>query len=428
MSPLPGIVGALLVLGGCMVGLRLLQRRYHPHPELVRKLMHLCVGATALSFPLLFHDPQPVWWICGVAIAFMLALKYVSPLRALLGGVLDSVDRFSLGDVYFLAGVAVLFTVSGGGLTFTIPMLVLTFADALAALIGVGYGRLRYPAADGVKSLEGSVAFLTVAFVSAHVPLLLSGATGRAESLVIALLIGILVMLLEAISWQGLDNLFIPLGTFVVLNGHLDRPLELLLFHLAAAVTLTALVLLLRRRLGLEGSALLGAAFVAYLCLTLGGWPWLFAPAALLAGYALLAHRSRLPGDIHALVALTSPGLFWLLLAVYGRRPELYYPFTLSFAAQLACAAALALPADPDGRVRPGPLAARVGLAWALVFVPYAVLLGAGGLVPALHGLCVTAVAALLCLALRRARRLSFELQTTLAATASLFGLAPLGA
>ena len=45
-------------------------------------------------------------------------------------------------------------------------------ADAVAALIGIRYGTLQYQTTEGTKSVEGSVAFFFVAFLSVLVPLL----------------------------------------------------------------------------------------------------------------------------------------------------------------------------------------------------------------------------------------------------------------
>jgi phytol kinase len=72
-------------------------------------------------------------------------------------------ERRSLGEVYFPAAVAVLFCLSHQTpLLFCIPILMLTLADAVAALIGVRYGRLRYQTLEGQKSAEGSITFFTL--------------------------------------------------------------------------------------------------------------------------------------------------------------------------------------------------------------------------------------------------------------------------
>lgn len=72
-------------------------------------------------------------------------------------------------------------------------------ADAVAAVVGRRWGRLRYP---GGKSLEGSLAFLAVA---AAIGLLLGLAPGLALAMALA------VTMLEALTLPVDDNLYLPL-------------------------------------------------------------------------------------------------------------------------------------------------------------------------------------------------------------------------
>jgi phytol kinase len=271
-----GIVLVLLALGALMAGARAFQRVRAPHPELVRKLPHLGMGLLSLSLPWLFASPRPVLVLVALAVLGMLGLRVAPPLKAGLGSVIHGVQRPSLGEVYFPLGVGAIFLLSRGDrLLFGIPILILALADAAAALIGIRYGQLRYSTAEGDKSAEGSLAFFTVAFLSTYIPLLLFTGTGRTESLLIALSLALLVMLLEAVSWGGLDNLFIPLGGFVLLKTYLTMDVPHLAACLAVTVILVAFVLFWRRRTTLNDSALLGAALVGYACWALGGWRWM---------------------------------------------------------------------------------------------------------------------------------------------------------
>src|SRR5262249_1979590 len=152
------------------------------HPELARKIVHMGMGGVTLTFPWLFHEAWPVLLLAGVSILGLLALRVVGSLKSALGSVLGGVSRVSLGELYFPLAVRVLFVLFLGGpdgervpriILYAAPILLLTLADAAAALIGVSYGRLHYVTADGVKSWEGSLACFTCAFFCAHVPLLL---------------------------------------------------------------------------------------------------------------------------------------------------------------------------------------------------------------------------------------------------------------
>ena len=72
-----------------------------------------------------------------------------------------------MGSFTFPSQSAILFALARGDkLLYSIPILVLTFADAVAAVLGERYGTVAYEGIGGTKSLEGSVAFFTVAFFS----------------------------------------------------------------------------------------------------------------------------------------------------------------------------------------------------------------------------------------------------------------------
>lgn len=409
-------LNVLLVLGallGLMLGLRAWQRARSPNSELVRKLVHIPMGLLTLSFPWLFASPWAVTVLGGLAIAFLLALRLVMPLAKRLGKVLGSVERRSLGEVYFTSSIVALFWLATLSdvppteqrLLFVIPMLILTLADAVAALIGVRYGQTRYTTDEGFKSAEGSLAFFMAAFFSVHIPLLLFSPTGRAETLMIAIILGLLVMVLEAIAWRGLDNLFIPLGSFLLLSAHLSMTITELVWRLVVTVLLVVLVLAWRRNTTLNDSAILGVAFVGYIAWSLGGFPWLLPPLLLFLAYpwfvpwtaapAAALTRPKVsarrwfqtelgpqPGQIHTIVAVLSvsaAGWLWLVLAslgepgstLLGDRPLLLYPYTLTYAANLAVIGVAGISSEQYWHSRHWLAVAQFSLkAWGIVFLP----------------------------------------------------------
>ena len=212
------------------------------------------MGLVTLALPWLFVATWPVLLLAAAFTCFLIALRYSPALRRLLGGVIDGVARDSMGEICFPVAAGLVFLLSAGDpLLFCIPMLVLALADAAAALVGARYGTLLYATADGHKSVEGSLAFLVVAFLCSHITLLLFTDTGAAECLAIALAMALLVMLLEAIAWGGLDNLFIPLGAFFLLKAFLQLELIALEFSVALAIVLTVCSLLLCRPRSVTG-------------------------------------------------------------------------------------------------------------------------------------------------------------------------------
>ncbi len=207
-----GLAGFLLTIDAC-------RRRWRMHPELARKLFHVGGGIAGLSLPWLFSEVWPVLAITASLTAALIAMRRVRPLRTGLGRVLGAIERFSLGELCFPVSVCTLYLACRDDiLLFSVPILILTFADAGAALVGIRYGSLHYRTLDGVKTIEGSAAFFLLAFLSAYLPILLWAGEGGATPFLVALTVGVLITVVEAVSWAGLDNLFVPVSSFLLLR------------------------------------------------------------------------------------------------------------------------------------------------------------------------------------------------------------------
>src|SRR5262245_55677438 len=350
-----------LALGALLGGLRLWQVRHQPHPELARKLLHVGMGIVTLSFPWLFADVWPVATLAVLAFGAPRVVRHTS-----LGGVMHEVKRESAGEIYFPIAVAAVFYLSKGvAVLYVIPILLLTLADAVAALIGVRYGLVKFNTFEGGrKSLEGAIAFFTVAFLCTHVTLLLTTFVGRVETLLIGLEVGFLVMLVELVAWRGLDNLFIPLFSFALLYNLEYLQLFELYNRLWAIVLISGFIALWSRRTTLDFGALIATLLFSYVIWALGGLRWL-APAALVfATYSLLSphdRKARAPvHDLRAVLAFSAVGVFWLYL---GNRigEDLWYLGVVSFAVQLAVI----------GCASGAPLWRCLVAGWLVPFIPF---------------------------------------------------------
>jgi phytol kinase len=154
----------------------------------------------------------------------------------------------------------------------------------------------------------------------------------------IALVLGLLVMLFEAVSVGGLDNLFIPLGCYALLQRYLSLNSDDLLIRLGVLALVMLLVFVWRRHTTLKESALLAAALVGYMNWALGGWPWLAVSLLLFLTYTWLwpksPENSRPVHTVRAVAAVAAPGLFWLLALLHVDQPgSLFLPFALAYAA-----------------------------------------------------------------------------------------------
>jgi phytol kinase len=230
LNPWLGMGLELSVLSLLMVAIHYYQHAHNVAPETARKLFHLGGGLTTLALPWMFGDVWPVLLLTAVTVPSLLALKHVRRLRNGLGDVLYGVTRPSLGEVYFPLSACLLFVLAHDRpLLYLVPLLLLTLADPAAAIVGSRFGSLKYLTRDGYKSLEGSLAFFTVAFFGTAGALTLAGPTPHVAVPGVALTLALLLTLVEAISWRGLDNLLIPVTGFIFLESLLDSNLVALL-------------------------------------------------------------------------------------------------------------------------------------------------------------------------------------------------------
>jgi phytol kinase len=302
-------------------------------------------------------------------------LKWLPPLRARAGGVIGGEDRTTLGEIYFPIAVAVVFWLSHGQspLLFCIPILVLTFADATGALIGLRYGRTRFTGAP--KSAEGSIAVALVTFFCVDVPLVVWSDVGRVDVLLMAATLALLVMLLEGSAWRGLDNLFIPIGVYFLLHAWLNMGTAALLARFLVTVLLVSFVVARRRTSTLQDDALLAAAFLGYVTWALLGWRWLLPPATAFVGFAWMSPRteanSRRIHDVSAVLAVWGVALIWLTIARLRGEARLIYPFTLVFAGHVAIFGASRMAGDFPARRLLSIVMSAVTKSWLMFFVPF---------------------------------------------------------
>lgn len=374
LHPVTGIAVVLGLLAAMFGVLKLYEVTLKPHPEVLRKLMHVGTGLVVLTFPWIFHHRWPPVVLSAIGAMTLLAVRFLPMLKSRLGGVLTGVSRLSWGEIYYPLAVGILWLLAWkedyAKILFVVPMLIMTLADATAALVGIAYGRLRYITSDGLKSAEGSIAFFAIAFLSVHVPLLLFTDVGRPQTLLIATIIGLLAMLLEAIAWRGLDNLLIPIGAYAFLKLYLRSDVDPLLFRLYATVGLTIFALAWRRRTSLDDSALMGCALFGYAAWMLGGWLWLIAPVLI-----FVAHSIGFPRDkstetrthhMYAVVSVTSAALLWLGLHVRSDSSYFLFPYAVVFGTHMAIIGVSWISMHPSLRTQTTRLAIATAGGWLL--------------------------------------------------------------
>ena len=342
MKPWVSIVVVLASLALLLVACRHAGRRFSLSAELNRKMVHMGMGLICTLFPLFFDQFWPVFFLAISSVVALFAVRSFTFLRSSVGASLHGVERTSLGEIFFPIAVAAVWYISfDEPLYFSLSILVLTLADAFAALVGSAYGKQVYTTKEGYKTWEGSFIFFIATFLCVHIPLLLMTETGRAECLLIALLIGILVMIIEAVSWRGLDNLFIPLCVCTFLNVYDSYSVSQILLRIVFVLSIMVLLFSVRSRAKLDDASMLGASLITYLVITMGGWQWGVAPVILFVNYLFLGPSKTTKSErihtVYALLAVNAAAFFWLLLYFKQGRQDYFFYYNLAYMAELVC-------------------------------------------------------------------------------------------
>lgn len=217
--------GSVLALLGLMLGVRQLAKAVELNAEVQRKLMHVGTGLYALLLPWIFPDRWPVYMLIATTLGVMLILRLPRFSRGI-GATLHGVERTSYGDFLLAVSVGICFLLAGENTLFYIlPIAVLTLADAAAALAGTTYGTKRFVVEDGEKSLEGSVVFFVITLLIAIISFLFMSDLPPANTLMLCIMVAGFGTLVEAQSWRGYDNLFLPLGLLIFLVTHSESSL-----------------------------------------------------------------------------------------------------------------------------------------------------------------------------------------------------------
>ncbi len=221
--PLATIAGSLGVFMGMMASVRWAAGRLDMGAEVKRKLVDIGTGLYAMILPLLFAEDWPVYAILGGTLLIMALVRLPAFRTAGMGEALHSVERRSWGDFLFAIAVGLTFLwAEREWLIYLLPLAILTLSDAAAALAGSTYGRKFFTIEDGQKSVEGSTVFFLVSLLLSMIALLLFSDVSRENVILLSLLIAAFGTMVEADSWRGFDNLFLPVGVLIFLKTNLD--------------------------------------------------------------------------------------------------------------------------------------------------------------------------------------------------------------
>ncbi|MUL38173.1 diacylglycerol/polyprenol kinase family protein [Gloeocapsopsis dulcis] len=207
----------IIVVGtwiGAILLIALIANRYtNASSEITRKIVHIGTGNIIL-FAWWLDIPASVGIGASIVASIVTLLSYRFPL---LPGI-NSVGRQSLGTFFYAVSIGVLvawFWSVEQPQYAALGILVMTWGDGLAALIGQRFGKHRYKIWGIQKSWEGSLTMAVVSYIVSSL-ILLSVQGNIWQTWLISLVIALVATSLEAFSKFGIDNLTVPLGSAAV--------------------------------------------------------------------------------------------------------------------------------------------------------------------------------------------------------------------
>ena len=196
-------------LGAVLLLAVIVSRYTAANSEIKRKVVHIGTGNVILLAWWL-HIPAWVGITASILASAVTLLSYKFPI---LPGI-NSVGRQSLGTFFYAISIGLLINWFWLQQPYyaVLGVLVMTWGDGLAALIGQRFGKHLYQIWGMNKSWEGSLTMVLVSFiVSSLIFLEVQGNVW--QTWVVSIAVALVATSLEAFSKFGIDNLTVPLGS-----------------------------------------------------------------------------------------------------------------------------------------------------------------------------------------------------------------------
>ena len=194
------IILTILILISVFICSEILSNKYKISSDFTRKITHISSGIIIFFTPYYLSRVEVI--SISLAFAFLLLFtKYFNLIKSI-----HSVNRKTLGEVYFPIGIALsaaLF-LPHDILAFQFGVLIMALSDAMAALVGIPWGKHSITVFRGQKSIEGSSAFFLTSLM------IWLGFYGQLDYR--SLLIPVILTCIEFILILGIDNLILPVA------------------------------------------------------------------------------------------------------------------------------------------------------------------------------------------------------------------------
>lgn len=213
-------VFCLLVFGILVLIGEYLRRKKYISGEIARKFAHTTTGTWAALWPL-FLDLRSISVLAFGLTIFAIIFRFVFPLKSIY-----SVNRISVGEILIGLGLGVSAWMAMSGSVYTAAVLVISWGDSMAAIVGTRYGKKNgFKVLGANKSVLGSLAFFTVTagivfgFLMYERSLLIElNAFELLKIISYSATLAAALTIAEIVGVYGSDNLSLPIITVILLN------------------------------------------------------------------------------------------------------------------------------------------------------------------------------------------------------------------
>lgn len=197
-------------LGGILLIAESLNRLANIDAEITRKIVHIGTGNIILF----------AWWLkipawVGITAAILAAIVTLISYRfPILPGV-NSIGRQSFGTFFYALSIGLLifwFWPLGKPEYAAIGILIMTYGDGLAAIIGQRFGKNKYEVFGSQKSIQGTLTMTIISFFIC-VLILLNVQGNIPPTWLVSVAVALTATGLETFSKYGIDNLTVPVGS-----------------------------------------------------------------------------------------------------------------------------------------------------------------------------------------------------------------------
>jgi len=206
-----GIVCA--VIFGLLIVSDLLFRKKLIDSEVSRKLVHMGSGL------IIAFSPYYLTWTQLQILSVMLLVVVWAVSRYKLFRSISTVKRSTKGEILFAVGIVICAFIEPANWIFVAAILHLAIADALAAVVGIKWGkRTAYTILSHGKSMLGSLTFFYMSMAIMFYAYLYVHPANFPDLFMALVVVPAVLTVIENISWYGLDNVTVPVSVILILS------------------------------------------------------------------------------------------------------------------------------------------------------------------------------------------------------------------